>query len=244
MSCRTVSMTSRRAVGRLLAAAIPLAALLAGCASVPARPPEPLSAEEHNDLGVAYYARGRPDLAVPAFRRALALRPGWTRALVNLGDAQLAADDVDGAIASYEAARATSPEDPAIANNLAWALLQHERRWQEAEPLIRAALRRGPEPRGYYLDTLGVLLLRKDEPERALAAFRAALADPALRDPGARALVLRHAGEALARLGDPGGAERCDRAARALASGASPAGPPVLWGQSPSVEVGRSENVC
>ncbi|MGH7264403.1 MAG: tetratricopeptide repeat protein [Candidatus Rokuibacteriota bacterium] len=219
-----------RGAPALLLAVAGLATACAGVAG-PARVPDPLSAEEHNDLGLAYYTRGEAALAAREFGRAVELRPGFTRARVNLGDARLLLGDVPGAIRAYEAARDQRPGDPAIANNLAWALLQDERRWPEAEPLIRAALAQAPEPRGYYLDTLGVLLLRQDAPGEALAVLRAALDDAALRDPRARALVLAHTAQALARLGDPAGATRCDRAARALlGSGAG--------------EVGASDTVC
>lgn len=218
--------------------------LFTACVAAPPQPSDLLSAEEHNDLGVAHHTRGQYELAAGEFRRALELRPGWSRALVNLGDALVALDDLDPAIAAYEAGRVAKPDDPAIANNLAWALLQHEERWREAEPLIGSALAKNPEPRGYYLDTLGFLLLRKDEPARALEAFRAALADPALRGGGVQALVLRHVAWALARLGDLAGAERCYRQAREVASGT----PPRAAGPRPSEqarsEVGESETVC
>lgn len=228
------------------AIALTAAALLtAACAPALPGAAGGLAAEEYLDLGVGYYARGRYDLAALAFQRALERRPGWTRALVNLGDARLAAGDLEAAIAAYGAARALSPGDPAIANNLAWALLQHAERWREAEPVIREALGAAPEPRGYYLDTLGVLLLRKEQPQDALAAFRAALADPGLRDPPTRALVLRHAANALERLGDAAGAERCFRAAGEVVGrrAASPGGPPTP-AKDLATEVGPGEGVC
>jgi tetratricopeptide (TPR) repeat protein len=210
------------------------AVLVAGCALAPSRPPpDPLSAEEHNDLGVAYFARGEPARAAREFSRALALRPDLVRARVNLGDARLALGEVDAAIAAYEAARAARPDDPGILNNLAWALLRHETRWPEAEPLIEAALARSPEPRGYYLDTLGVLRLRQEQPRAALDAFREALADRGLVAPAARALVLRHAGDALARLGEDDAAARCYARARELAP---PAGA--------TTKVGEEDTVC
>ncbi len=185
---------------------------LAGCAAAaPAR--DPLSAEQHNDLGVLYFGRGEPARAVTEFERAVTLRPGWARALVNLGDARLAAGDVKAAIAAYERAVAVAPDDPAAANNLAWALLQDPTRWPEAEPIIDAALARRPEPRGYYLDTLGVLRLRQGRDRDALDLFREALADGALELGASRALVLDHAADAHARLGDLAAAARC----RALA---------------------------
>ena len=110
-----------------------------------------------------------------------------------------------GAIAAYQRAVALTPDDPAAANNLAWALLQDPARWPEAETIIDGALARHPEPRGYYLDTLGALRLRKGDDQGALDAFQAALADGALERGASRALVLEHAAEAHARLGRPGG---------------------------------------
>ena len=106
---------------------------------------------------------------------------------MNLGDARLAVGDVSGAIEAYERAVAIAPDDPGAANNLAWALLQDPARWPEAEPIIDGALARQPEPRGYYLDTLGALRLRQGDSQGALDAFRAALADAALPRPAPRA---------------------------------------------------------
>jgi tetratricopeptide (TPR) repeat protein len=234
---------------RLVAALV----LLSGCAAAPPRPIAALSAEEQNDLGVAYYRRGEYAAAARAFHRALDQRPGFTRALVNLGDAERARGAIDAAITAYEAARAQRPDDPGIANNLAWTLLQHPRRWPEAEPLVRAALVQDPEPRGYYLDTLGFALLRKGLPADALDAFRAALADPALRDASTRALVITHAGDALARLGQRVAAQRCYHLAESLGrpAGRPPAGgaADVPAGTPPDIapdigKVGGSDPVC
>src|SRR5262249_1485907 len=135
---------------------------------------------------------------------------------------ELAQGAIDAAIAAYEAARAASPDDPAIANNLAWALLQHSARWPEAEPLVRGALAHDPEPRGYYLDTLGLALLKRGAPREALDACRTALDDAGLEDAPTRALVLRHAGDALARLGEAIAADRCYRLAAGVAGSRAP----------------------
>jgi tetratricopeptide (TPR) repeat protein len=201
--------------------ALAAALLLAGCAAAPP-PRDALTAEQRNDLGVAYFERGETRRALAEFERAVALRPGWARALVNLGDARLALGDVPGAIDAYERAVAAAPDDPGAANNLAWALLQDPARWREAEPIIAGALAKQPEPRGYYLDTLGALRLRQGDYQAALAAFRAALADGALRDRRSRALVLEHAAEALQRLGDSPAAAHCRAVAETERAGAGP----------------------
>jgi tetratricopeptide (TPR) repeat protein len=200
-----------------MALAILLAAV--GCAAPRPSASRP-TAEEHNDLGVAHFERGEPRRAAEEFERALALRPDWARALVNLGDARLALGEVGGAIEAYRRAVTVAPDDPGAANNLAWALLQDPVRWPEAEPVIRGALARRPEPRGYYLDTLGAVLLKKGDDRGALAAFREALADPGLTERSTRALVLDHAADAHARLGDGTAAARCrDLAAFVRAGG-------------------------
>jgi len=202
-------------------AALALGLFLAGCAA--AQPPrDPMTAEQRNDLGVAYFQRGEPRRALAEFERAAALRPGWARALVNVGDARLAVGDLPGAIDAYQRAVTAAPDDPGAANNLAWALLQDPARWPEAEPIIDGALAKRAEPRGYYLDTLGALRLRQGDNQAALDAFRAALADAALRDRRSRALVLEHAAEALARLGDPSGAAHCRTLAETERAAARP----------------------
>jgi tetratricopeptide (TPR) repeat protein len=200
--------------------ALALGLALAGC--VAAAPPRPLTAGEHNDLGVAHFERGDARRAVREFDRAVLMRPDWARALVNLGDARLALGEREGAIEAYERAVRIDPGDTAAANNLAWALLQDPARWPEAEAIIDGALARHPEPRGYYLDTLGALRLRKGDSQGALEAFRAALADRALSRGATRALVLEHAAEAHARLGDSQAAARCR--ALAAAERVTPAG--------------------
>jgi tetratricopeptide (TPR) repeat protein len=204
-----------------------LAVLLAAAGCAAARPPAGrLTAEEHNDIGVAHFERGELRRAAQEFEHALELRPDWARALVNLGDARLALGEVAGAIEAYRRAVTIAPDDPGAANNLAWALLQDPVRWPEAEPVIQGALARQPEPRGYYLDTLGALLLRKGQSQAALATFREALADPGLTDGNARALVLDHTADAHARLGDAAAAARCrDLAAAVRAAGAGAASP-------------------
>jgi tetratricopeptide (TPR) repeat protein len=196
------------------------AILLAAAGCVVAAPPRGrLTAEEHNDLGVTYFERGETRRAVEEFERALGLRPDWPRALVNLGDARLALGEVADAIEAYRRAVALAPEDPGAANNLAWALLQDPVRWPESEPVIQGALARRPEPRGYYLDTLGAVLLKKGDDRGALAAFREALADPGLTERSARALVLDHAADAHARLGDGAAAARCRELAALVRAG-------------------------
>jgi tetratricopeptide (TPR) repeat protein len=189
-------------------AALAVGFALLGCTAA-RLPQDPLTADQHNDLGVAYFEQGETRRAASEFERAAALRPTWARVLVNLGDARLALGEVPAAIDAYQRAVALAPEDPAAANNLAWALLQDPKRWPEAESIIDRALAQHPQPVGYYLDTLGVLRLRKGDNTGALDAFRSALSDGGLEHGPTRALVLGHAAEAYTRLGDEAAAARC-----------------------------------
>ena len=69
-----------------------------------------------NNLGYAYLAEGRPDLALPALRRALALDPAFLRAELNLERAERAMALREGGAAGKESAEKSA--DPAIAATL------------------------------------------------------------------------------------------------------------------------------
>jgi len=55
-----------------------------------------------NELGIAYMAKKRPNLAVPHFKRALALKPDYAPAKNNLGTAYLELENWDAAISCFK----------------------------------------------------------------------------------------------------------------------------------------------
>ncbi|MCF8138772.1 MAG: tetratricopeptide repeat protein, partial [Desulfotignum sp.] len=55
-----------------------------------------------NSLGLAYMGKNRDDLAIPVFKKALALKPDYTEALNNLGAAHLRQKKWDPAISAFE----------------------------------------------------------------------------------------------------------------------------------------------
>ena len=81
-------MSARAAGLRLLLAAF-ASALLGSCAHLVILH-DPLSAAEHNDLGVAYESGGQARLAAHEYHRSLHLDPHQSRARVNLGNADAA----------------------------------------------------------------------------------------------------------------------------------------------------------
>lgn len=129
----------RRLAAGLLLAALTVAILGAtGCSHLVVLH-DPLTAPEHNDLGVAYEAEGRLDLAAREYRRALRLDPRFGRARLNLGNVEAAAGRWARAEREFRRALAMLPGDPDPPNNLAVALLRQGGSLAEAESLaVRA----------------------------------------------------------------------------------------------------------
>jgi tetratricopeptide (TPR) repeat protein len=128
------------AIGRagLVVALAVSAAALPGCSRIVVLH-DPLTAPEHNDLGVAYEAEGRLDLAGREYRRALKKDPRFGRARLNLGNVEAAAGRWTRAEREYRHALLDLPGDPDPPNNLAVALLHRGRCLDEAESLaVRA----------------------------------------------------------------------------------------------------------
>jgi len=97
---------------------------------------DPLTAEEHNDLGVSYEATGEWDLALAAYATASAKDRDWDQPLINQGNVHGAMGDWAEAAISYRSALRRNPDNPEAMNNLAYALLQvndarQARKWSE-----------------------------------------------------------------------------------------------------------------
>jgi tetratricopeptide (TPR) repeat protein len=116
-----------------------LGASCAGCSHIVVLH-DPLSAPEHNDLGVAYQSEGKLGLAAREYRRALEIDPGFGRARLNLGNVEAALGRWSRAEREYRRALAGLPADPDAPNNLAVALLRRGRNLAEAESLAMRAV--------------------------------------------------------------------------------------------------------
>lgn len=164
----------RRRGGRRLPALL-LASLLAmsGCARVPRIIvlEDPLSAEEHVTLGVAYERDGELEPAAREYERALKKESGFFQARVNLGNVRLAQERYGEARREYLAALAIRPADPEATNNLSWTAIRSGSGREDALRRMEAVLadpeRRSPP----LLDTLGVLLGELSRPAEAERAF-------------------------------------------------------------------------
>lgn len=126
---------------------------LAGCAHLVVLH-DPLTAGEHNDLGVVYERNGQPGLAAQEYRKALGLDAHLARARVNLGNTEAAKGRWRSAESCYRRALRDSSTDCDAMNNLAVALLRQNRRLDEARALAERAVAFGGGRDSVYRATL------------------------------------------------------------------------------------------
>lgn len=115
--------------------------------------------------------------ALPAFRGALALRPGHPGLLRNLGMSLVAAGVAEEAVPILNAARAVAPQDRELWLALSEALLEANRS-DEAEDLLRDACRNFPDD-VRFVGNLATLLQEHDRLEEALTLSERVLANGA-----------------------------------------------------------------
>ena len=133
---------------------------------------DPLSAEEHAKLGRIYESQGKEDLALLQYRAAVRKDPRQVQAWLLLGDLAYGRGDYGEAETAYKKALNLQPENGDIGNNLAWTFLMQNKRTSKAEKLVREAMTFTPEHKPYYLDTLGVVLLRLGKVRESIAALK------------------------------------------------------------------------
>jgi Flp pilus assembly protein TadD len=152
-------VNARAAGAGLLVSAFAITAL-GGCAHLVILH-DPLSAAEHNDLGVAYESGGQPKLAAREYHHALRLDPHQARARVNLGNADAALGRWHAAEKSYRRALRDSSGDADAMNNLAVALLRQARRPEEARTWAKHAVSVGGASDSVYRATLAEVGVRE-----------------------------------------------------------------------------------
>ena len=127
----------------------------------------------HNLAGVLHYREfPQYDEAIRYYTAAMALRPRNPGVLVNLGNALIGKDDLDGAMTAYRDALAVHPDNPLAHERLGLALEQ-KGRLDEAIAELRESIRL----RTYVPDyvNLGALLARRGLCDEAIAVFKQAI---------------------------------------------------------------------
>ena len=161
---------------RFLAALLSLCLISSGCASLYSAyfTEDPLTAEEHNNLGVIYEREGKYDLAIREYKRAASADGELVVPLVNLGNVYQEKGDTEEAEKYYKKALKKDVYNIEAANNLANLYIETGGDYGEAlEILLTATEKENPAP-AYALDTLGVLYAKTGDIENAEASLREA----------------------------------------------------------------------
>ena len=138
--------------------------LLASCA-MPKIPQiividDPLTAQQHNDLGVAYEEKGDFALAGKEYEKAIQKNRDWVIPYLNLGHLYYRQDKFDQAEKALREGMRVKGDHPDLLNNLAWVLME-KGQFEQATALIDKAI--AIEDKEEYRDTRREISERKKE---------------------------------------------------------------------------------
>ena len=136
---------------------------------------DPLSAEEHNDLGVTYEQKGEMDAAIREYNAALRKRRDFPTAQVNLGNAYFRKQDFGRAEKLYSGVLQADSANTDAGNNLAMLYLETGKHLDRALRLAERCVRLASQNARYH-DTLGLVFAKLNLPEKARDSFQRALA--------------------------------------------------------------------
>jgi len=127
-----------------------------------------LTAQQHNDIGVALEMMGNPAAAMVQYRLALRKDPKLIQAWTNVGNALRKLEQPEQALAAYRKALAINPNYFEAANNFADLCAQQRVNLPEAESTLRRALAEHPADEAFGLDTLAWVLIQQGRYQGAL----------------------------------------------------------------------------
>ena len=112
---------------------------------------DPLSHEEHINLGVTYEKKGELDNALKEYKLASKKLP---LAYLYIGNIFFQKNDFDEAESAYKEAIDKDPQNADAHNNLAWLYYTKKEKLDEAESLALKAIELNPPKKDLYQDTL------------------------------------------------------------------------------------------
>ena len=112
---------------------------------------DPLTPEEHLNLGVSYERRGELDLAIREYESAKKRLPV---AYLYLGNAYFLKNEFEMARDYYKKAIDKDVQNSDVYNNLAWIYYMKRENLDEAELLALRAIELNPQKESIYRDTL------------------------------------------------------------------------------------------
>lgn len=136
--------------------------LLAGCASLSTSlfMKDPLTAEEHNNLGVIYEREGKHDLAIREYKRAISSDSSLIPPHVNLGNVYSKEGEFTKAERSYKKALELDENNLQASNNLASLYIETGEQYDQGLEYMLVATNEIETIPPYALDTIGVLYLK------------------------------------------------------------------------------------
>lgn len=148
----------------LLTAAI----ALSGCAAITGQlfMEDPLTAEEHNNLGVIYEREGKYDLALREYSKAIKSDPELVTPLVNKANVYFKLGEYTNAEKYYKKALSKDERNLEAANNLASLYIETSEGYEEALGYMERATEGVDETAPYALDTMGVLYIKTGNQEK------------------------------------------------------------------------------
>jgi len=121
---------------------------------------DPLTAQQHNDLGVAYEEKGDFALAGKEYEKAIKKNRDWVIPYLNLGHLYYRQDKLDQAERVLREGLRVKGDHPDLLNNLAWVLME-KGQYEQATALIDKAITK--EDKEEYRDTRREIIERKKE---------------------------------------------------------------------------------
>jgi len=112
---------------------------------------DPLTPEEHINLGVAYEKNGELDDALREYKLAAKSLP---MAYLYIGNVYFRKNDLNEAESAYQKAIDKDPQNADAHNNLAWLYYTKKEKLDEAETLALKAMELNPAKKDLYQDTL------------------------------------------------------------------------------------------
>jgi tetratricopeptide (TPR) repeat protein len=112
---------------------------------------DPLSAEEHLNLGVTYEKNGELDNALEEYKKASKTIP---LAYTYIGNIFFKKGELKDAEVNYKRAIKEEPYPADACNNLAWLYYTEKKNLEEAEKLTLKAIQLDPSKKDIYQDTL------------------------------------------------------------------------------------------
>ena len=130
-----------------------------------------LSAEEYNDLGVAYEYSKEYQLAIDSYKRAIGANKTFFIAWMNLGNVYHEIGKIKNAEEAYQEALQINPASCEVKNNLAWLYIENKRNINLAVTLSEECASTFSEYQPYYLDTLGMAYYSYGDIAKAIATL-------------------------------------------------------------------------